>query len=226
MSFAVKMLEMLTSSYNRTDIQNLQEKQLPQTNIGKLFSLAGWGFDIIKDQAEKVRLWDDIDVMQGSALTRYGESFGVSRGETSDEILRIMIKVKTIAMLASGDLDTIILSAATLFGVAATDVKADEIYPAKVYLYIDEDKLDAEHKRVAEIIAGLMSRIKASGVGIRIFYQTYFGGAENLYIMSMRSNHIKITASPDATNKKVRMDAGINVALPRLEHLQITYGAS
>ena len=137
-----------------------------------------------------------------------------------------MIKVKTIAMLASGDLDTIILSAATLFGVAATDVKADEIYPAKVYLYIDEDKLDAEHKRVAEIIAGLMSRIKASGVGIRIFYQTYFGGAENLYIMSMRSNHIKITASPDATNKKVRMDAGINVALPRLEHLQITYGAS
>lgn len=226
MSFAIKMLEMLTSSYNRTDIQNLQENKLPQTNIGKLFSLAGWGFDIIKDQAEKVRLWDDIDAMQGSALTRYGESFGVSRGEASDEILRIMIKVKTIAMLASGDLDTIILSAATLFGVAATDVKADEIYPAKVYLYIDEDKLDAEHKRVAEIIAGLMSRIKASGVGIRIFYQTYFGGAENLYIMSMRSNHIKITASPDATNKKVRMDAGINVALPRLEHLQITYGAS
>ena len=226
MNFAVKMLEMLTSSYNRMDIQNLQENQLPQTNIGKLFSLAGWGFDIIKDQAEKVRLWDDIDVMQGSALTRYGESFGVSRGEASDEILRIMIKVKTIAMLPSGDLDTIILSAATLFGVAATDVKADEIYPAKVYLYIDEDKLDAEHKRVAEIIAGLMSRIKASGVGIRIFYQTYFGGAENLYIMSMRSNHIKITASPDATNKKIRMDAGINVALPRLEHLQITYGAS
>lgn len=220
------MLEMLTSAYNRTDIHNLQENQLPQTNIGKLFFLAGWGFDIIKDQAEKVRLWDDIDAMQGSALTRYGESFGVSRGEASDEILRIMIKVKTIAMLASGDLDTIILSAATLFGVSATDVKADEIYPAKVYLYIDEDKLDAEHKRVAEIIAGLMSRIKASGVGIRIFYQTYFGGAENLYIMSMRSNHIKITASPDATNKKVRMDAGINVALPRLEHLQITYGAS
>lgn len=226
MSFAVKMLEMLTSAYNRTDIHNLQENQLPQTNIGKLFFLAGWGFDIIKDQAEKVRLWDDIDAMQGSALTRYGESFGVSRGEASDEILRIMIKVKTIAMLASGDLDTIILSAATLFGVSATDVKADEIYPAKVYLYIDEDKLDAEHKRVAEIIAGLMSRIKASGVGIRIFYQTYFGGAENLYIMSMRSNHIKIIASPDATNKKVRMDAGINVALPRLEHLQITYGAS
>ena len=148
------------------------------------------------------------------------------RGEASDEILRIMIKVKTIAMLASGDLDTIILSAATLFGVTAADVKTEEIYPAKVYLYIDEDKLDEEHKRVAETIAGLMSRIKASGIGIRIFYQTYFGGAENLYIMSMRSNHIKITASPDATNKKIRVDVGIKVALPRLEHLQITYGAN
>ena len=83
MSFAVKMLEMLTSAYNRTDIHNLQENQLPQTNIGKLFFLAGWGFDIIKDQAEKVRLWDDIDAMQGSALTRYGESFGVSRWRSS-----------------------------------------------------------------------------------------------------------------------------------------------
>lgn len=226
MSFAVKMLEMLTSSYNRTDMQRLEENQMPQTNIGKLFSLAGWGFDIIKDQTEKVKLWDNIDVMQGSALTRYGESFGVLRGEASDEILRIMIKVKTIAMLASGDLDTIILSAATLFGVTAADLKTEEIYPAKVYLYIDEDKLDEEHKRVAETIAGLMSRIKASGIGIRIFYQTYFGGAEKLYIMSMRSNHIKITASPDATNKKIRMGTGINVALPRLEYLQITYGAN
>lgn len=226
MSFAIKMLEMLTSSYNRTDMQRLEENQMPQTNIGKLLSLAGWGFDIIKDQTEKVKLWDNIDVMQGSALTRYGEGFGVPRGEASDEILRIMIKVKTIAMLASGDLDTIILSAATLFGVTAADVKTEEIYPAKVYLYIDEDKLDEEHKRVAETIAGLMSRIKASGIGIRIFYQTYFGGAEKLYIMSMRSNHIKITASPDATNKKIRMGTGINVALPRLEYLQITYGAN
>ena len=63
MSFAIKMLEMLTSSYNRTDMQRLEENQMPQTNIGKLFSLAGWGFDIIKDQTEKVKLWDNIDVM-------------------------------------------------------------------------------------------------------------------------------------------------------------------
>ena len=77
---------------------------------------------------------------------------------------------------------------------------------------------------------------------------------KNLYIMSMLSNNIKITALPDTTNKKIRMDykhgksleelsksyflsihsikkiirmdAGINMALPRLEHLQITYGVN
>ena len=49
---------------------------------------------------------------------------------------------------------------------------------------------------------------------------------KNLYIMSMLSNNIKITALPDTTKKKIRMDAGINMALPRLEHLQITYGVN
>ena len=49
---------------------------------------------------------------------------------------------------------------------------------------------------------------------------------KNLYIMSMLSNNIKITALPDTTNKKIRMDEGINMALPRLEHLQITYGVN
>ena len=162
MSFAIKMLEMLTSAYNRTDILELKEKRTPKTNIGKLFTLSGWGFDIIHDQTEKVRLWDDIDVMEGETLTRYGNGFGVARGEAGDEIYRIMIKVKIIAMLAAGDLDTIILSAASLFGVSAEDISFQEVYPAKIYLYIDEDKLDQEHKNVADTIAGLMSSKRAA----------------------------------------------------------------
>lgn len=173
MSFATMMLDMLTSAYDRSDLSRLRSGEGPRTNIGRLACLVGWGFDIIRDQTEKVRLWDDIDRMAGTTLDRFGKDFGVRRGEASDAIFRVMIKVKILAMLASGDLDALILAASSLFGVAAEDVKSQEVYPAKVYLYIDEDKLDQEHKDIAGIIAGLMARIKSAGVGLRIFYRTY-----------------------------------------------------
>lgn len=213
MSFAIKMLEMLTSAYNRTDILELKEKRTPKTNIGKLFALSGWGFDIIHDQTEKVRLWDDIDVMEGETLTRYGNGFGVARGEAGDEIYRIMIKVKIIAMLAAGDLDTIILSAASLFGVSAEDISFQEVYPAKIYLYIDEDKLDQEHKNVADTIAGLMKRIKTTGVGIRIFYKTYSSKRAAVYVGTPTCIAAFINVAPMPLNKKsvktIELKAGI-----------------
>ena len=148
MSFAEKMLDMLTSAYDRTDLPRIRSGDLPKTNIGKLFYLSGWGFDIIKDQSEKVRLWDDIDQAQGAALDRIGKNYGVIRGTASDSIYRVMIKVKMLAMLAAGNLDTLILSAASLFGVDISDVACEELFPAKVYLYINEDSLDEEHAKV------------------------------------------------------------------------------
>lgn len=223
MSFAEKMLEMLTSSYTRIDIQNLKENQALQTNIGKLFSLAGWGFDLIRDQTEKVRLWDDIDTMRGSTLTRYGDSFGVTRGEASDEILRIMIKVKIIAMLSSGDLDAIIWAAASLFGVAAEDVTVEEIYPAKVYLYIDEDKLDQEHKDIAGTIAALMKRIKAAGVGIRIFYKTYSGKEGRIYAGTTICMATFLTVYPNPINKGALKQVKLNTGVGTLMYSEISY---
>ena len=50
-----------------------------------------------------------------------------------------------------------------------------------MHLFIDEDKLDQEHKDIAAIIAGLMSRIKSGGVGLRVFYHTYHNGQAQIY---------------------------------------------
>ncbi|WP_313152058.1 hypothetical protein [Lacrimispora sp.] len=226
MSFAVEMLKKLTSAYNRSDVMKIEAGETPSTNIGKLFHLAGWGFDIIRDQTEKVRLWDNLDAMKGKHLDRYGADFGVIRGESSDEIFRIMIKVKIIAMLAAGNLDTVILSAASLFGVNAEDVKAEEVYPSKIYLYIDEDKLDEEHKSVADVIAGLMARIKSAGVGIRIFYRTYFSSNKNLYLATLTSQNVKLCARPDASNKYVTLDTPIKAAAATLEVIKVQFAAT
>lgn len=226
MSFAVKMLKMLTSAYNRTDVANLEAGEKPVTNVGKLFYLAGWGFDIIRDHTERVRLWDDLDAMKGTALNRYGADFGVARGESNDEIYRIMIKVKIIAMLAAGNLDTVILSAASLFNVDPSDVKAEEIYPSKIYLYIDEDKLDEERKSVADVIAGLMSRIKSAGVGLKIFYQTYPRGTCNLNLAALTFEHVKIRFGPEPSDNSVAAAVPLKAAVTTFEIVQVKYGAT
>lgn len=224
MSFALKMLEMLTSAYNRTDIVRLQKGELPETNIGKLFCLAGWGFDILLEQTERVRLWDDIDQMRGRVLERFGRDFGVERGEASDEIFRIMIKVKIISMLAGGNLDTLILAAANLFGVTPEDVRHEEVYPAKVYLYIDEDRLDEEHKNISDVIAGLMSRVKAAGVGLRIFYRTYHEYNQMLFLGTLTVKTVRICAKPYLTENIVTKTASVNIGVPTLIQIRQHFG--
>ena len=86
MNFVVRMLKMLTSAYNREDIVTLQRGEPPKTNIGKLHSVLGWGFDLVKENAERVKLWDDLDQAQGKVLDRYGNNYGVLRGMASDSI--------------------------------------------------------------------------------------------------------------------------------------------
>ena len=210
MSFATRMLDMLTSAYIRTDIQKLEKSERPETNIGKLFYLAGWGFDILQEQTEKVRLWDNIDKMQGAVLDSFGNNYGVARGTATDEIFRIMIRVKILAMLASGNLDTLILSAASLFGIKAEDVKCEEVYPAKVYIYINEDELDEEHKNVAGIIAELMNRI-------RIFYRTYSAHKTTVYVGASAClatfMNIPLTAINKKTEKQVKLKIGVGTLL-------------
>lgn len=223
MSFAEMMLDKLTSAYNRTDLQEFRAGKKPKTNIGKLMYLSGWGFDILKDQMEKVRLWDDIDEASGSTLDRYGNNYGVLRGEAEDEVFRIMIKVKILAMLAAGNLDTLIYSAASLFGVQAEDVQFEEVFPAKVYLYIDEDKLDSSHKNVAETIAALMVRIKASGIGLRIFYRTYSGNQAKVYVGTAVDLAALINVKPEPIEKQTIKNIDLNTGVGTLLCVTVSY---
>jgi len=220
MSFPELMLDMLTSAYNRTDVARFREGKPPETNIGKLFGLCGWGFDILREHTEKVRLWDDLDRMRGSTLERFGKDFGVERGTAGDETLRVMIRVKILAMLAAGNLDTLILAAASLFGIAPENVGHEEIYPAKVYLYIDEDKLDQEHRGVAGIIAGLMHRIKAAGVGIKVFYRTYRQVHGGVRLAALTEETVHLTATADADDSYVKRKTDVHACTPTLVYVR------
>ena len=154
-----QMLEYLTGAYNRSDIRNDKHSLPMETNIGKLFGTFAWGLELIHEHSDRMLLWDDIDNAQGAVLDRYGANFGVSRGGANDAFYRLLIKIKMISMLSGGDIDTIIKAAANLFNVQASDIEVRELFPAKIWLYVDEDILDAERLEASDLIAELMKRI-------------------------------------------------------------------
>ena len=223
MNFVVRMLEMITSAYNREDIVTLQRGEPPKTNIGKLHSVLGWGFDLVKENAERVKLWDDLEQAQGKVLDRYGNNYGVLRGMASDSIYRVMIKVKIISMLSAGNLDTIINAASVLFDVPPEEVDVEEIFPAKVYLYIDEDQIDDEHREVGASIAALMRRIKAAGVGMRIFYRANHAETARLYFGRAFQKYVRIRVTPYAGNAYFRTSVPMKCGAGSLIYVERTY---
>lgn len=171
--YLFKMLDLLTGAYNRRDLQNIQKGRELETNIGRLFSLIADGYEVIHENAELVRLWDDLENAEGAVLDRYGANFGVSRGAASDALYRIFIRVKMMAQLSGGDDDTVIRAAGELLDVEFSDVLLEDVFPAKKALYVDQSILSQERIDLIEQIAYAIKRILAAGVGLRLYLRTY-----------------------------------------------------
>ena len=150
-----EMVDALTSAYSRVDGDNLRHGAPVETNIGKLFSIFAWGLNMVQEQAELVKLWDNLDNAKGSVLDR------------------LSIKVKVLAQLSGGDTDTVINAAAELLGVELTDILLVDVFPAKIKLFVDQDLLDEERLEMLEPIAWAIKRILAAGVGMWLYTRTY-----------------------------------------------------
>lgn len=171
--FLSKMLYALTSAYSRKDYDNVQLGLPLETNIGKLFSILAWGLETVEEQAKLVRLWDDLDYACGSVLDRYGANFGVKRVSSDDRFYRLAIKVKIMAQLSGGDTDTVIRAAAMLLDVEQSDVLLEDVFPAKIALYVDTSLLSPDREELIEPIAYAIKRILVAGVGMRLYLRTY-----------------------------------------------------
>ena len=66
-----QMLEYLTGAYARSDIRNSRHSLPMETNIGRLFGTC-LGLEIIHENADRLKLWDDIDNARGSVLDATG----------------------------------------------------------------------------------------------------------------------------------------------------------
>lgn len=168
-----KMLKALTSAYTHEDHDSRCLLFPVETNIGKLFSILAWGLNMVQEQSDLIKLWDDIDHAQGSVLDRYGANFGVKRNGMNDAFYRLNIRVKVLAQLSGGDTDTVINAAAELLGVEQTDIDFEDVFPAKIALYVDQHLLTQERLDMLEPIAWAIKRILAAGVGMRLYERTY-----------------------------------------------------
>lgn len=180
--YLTRMLDHLTSAYTRVDMQSDKKGLQPQTNIGRLFKTLAWGLEFTHEHAEKMRAWDDLDNAQGAVLDRYGANFGVERGGATDAIYRLLIKVKMIALMSGGDIDTIIWAAASLFDVQPTDIEIQEKFPCKIRICVDEQLLDDERLTSVAVIAELMKRIAAAGIEVHILLRKRRGGRFDITI--------------------------------------------
>ncbi len=172
-NYLADMLYALTSAYTRKDYDNQQQGLPVQTNIGKLFSIFAWGLDIVQENAELVKLCDDIDQAKGAVLDRYGANWGVKRFSENDALYRLAIIVKIMSQLSGGDTDTVIRAAAQLLGVEDPDIGFEDVFPAKIALYVDWALLTQERQDLIEPIAWAIKRIIAAGVGMRLYVRTY-----------------------------------------------------
>ena len=208
--YLLKMLELLTGAYNRQDIQNIKHGRKLETNIGRLFSLLAWGFEIIQENADMVRLWDDLENAEGAVLDRYGANFGVARGAASDALYRILIRVKMIAQLSGGDGDTVIRAAGELLGVEFSEILLEDIYPAKVALYVDQSLLPKERLELIEQIAYAIKRILAAGVGLRLYLRTYRTYRSDLSIYRSAATGSAYTVLPVSQDRRSVVNLTIN----------------
>lgn len=200
--FLAEMLYALTSAYTRKDYEKRQRGSPLETNIGKLFSILAWGLDTVQEQTELIRLWDNIDNARGSVLDRYGANFGVQRYGTDDSYYRLTIKVKVLSQLSGGDTDTVIQAAGALLDVDFSEVEFEDVFPAKIALYVDLEILSQDRRDLIEPIAYAIKRILAAGVSMRLYLRTYRTYRSDLTLLQCGYANAQVSVIPVAQDRE------------------------
>src|SRR5690625_829237 len=93
----MNLLRRLTSAYNKE----------PTGIIGKIFSILTKETNEIEQMLNKIEYYRDIDKATGKTLDEFGRDVRASRRGFNDVDYRLFIKIKTIANLSGGEIETL-----------------------------------------------------------------------------------------------------------------------
>ncbi len=88
-------------------------------------------------------------------------------------------------------------------------------------VYVDEADLEAEKIDTAELIAGVMKRIVAAGVGMRLFLRTYRRNEATLYLNTGAAISSRMTIRPPVINRRASSTIYLNSYAYELAHITI-----
>lgn len=86
---------------------------------------------------------------------------------------------------------------------------------------MDEADLEAEKIDTAELIAGVMKRIVAAGVGMRLFLRTYRRSEAMLYLNTGAAISSRMTIRPPVINRRASSTIYLNSYAYELAHITI-----
>lgn len=113
-----RMLKRLTDVYNKN----------PNSNIGKIISIVASQMDYLTSTFERIERWRGIDEARGTTLDNIGKNVDQLRGQTSDEVYRILIKSKIARNLSTGDINTIINILALSIDTDPSEIRIQETW--------------------------------------------------------------------------------------------------
>lgn len=154
-SLQQRMLDMLTSAYNRN----------PTGNIGKLMGIFSAGLEKAAAVLKDVRDWKSLSTAAGIVLDRIGDTYGVSRSGADDATYRLLIVTKMLAAYSGGDPNTMIRAAAGLIGIQDSAIALSE-GTASVTLTVDELEVPPSFFDRQDAVCDMLRQTAAAGIAL------------------------------------------------------------
>ena len=193
MTLQEQMLDMLTSAYNRRK----------DGNIGKLMGIFAEELEKAGAAIEDIRAWRDLYTASGRVLDRMGGNYGVQRDGADDAFYRVLILQKMLAAYCGGDGDTVIRAAAALLAVAPEEVELEEVFPAKLRIYVDQAHLGEQQLAAIDPIASMLNRIVAAGVGTKLWLKSHRNVADTLCLNAGVGMTAYLSIHPPEANRSI-----------------------
>jgi hypothetical protein len=162
-----RFIDRLTSNYDKT----------PDGNVYKLAQLTVNHIQENEDTLQTIGDWEDIDQAQGTTLDMHGKDVGQQRGQTSDEMYRVLIKSKILRNLSDGSINTIINFISFILQCDVSEIQVKELWsegkPATLHIEAPVAPISATGLSVKQF-GTLINLVVAGGVRAEVLFEGTF----------------------------------------------------